>query len=121
LRELLPGEPITLVVGIARDKDARAMLAALVPLAARVILTAFDNPRAADPTALRVALPVTSAPVEVARSAAEALALARTPAHTATICVAGSLFLVGDVLAVLRGRDNPCPIEKGAASMDCLF
>jgi hypothetical protein len=35
--------------------------------------------------------------------------------------VAGSLFLVGDVLAVLRGRDNPCPIEKGAASMDCLF
>jgi dihydrofolate synthase/folylpolyglutamate synthase len=121
LRELLPGEPITLVVGIARDKDAHAMLAALVPLAARVILTAFDNPRAADPAALRAALPVTSAPVEVARSAAEALALARTPAHTATICVAGSLFLVGDVLAVLRGRDNPCPIEKGAASMDCPF
>jgi dihydrofolate synthase/folylpolyglutamate synthase len=121
LRELFPGEPITLVVGIARDKDARAMLAALVPLAARVILTAFENPRAADPETLRSMLPVTSAPVEVARSAAEALATARTPPTTATICVAGSLFLVGDVLAVLRGRDNPCPIEKGAASMDCLF
>ena len=121
LLELFPGEPITLVIGIARDKDARAMLAALVPLATRVVLTAFDNPRATPPEALREALPATSAPIDVAASATEALAMAHTSPRPSTVCVAGSLFLVGDVLGGLEGRDNPCPIEKPADSMDCLF
>ncbi len=121
LRELFPGQAITLVVGIARDKDAAAMLGALVPLAERVILTAFDSPRAAVPEALRAALPGTTAPVEVARSAAEALALALDARRTPIVCVAGSLFLVGEMLGALGGRDKPCSIEKGADSMESLF
>jgi dihydrofolate synthase/folylpolyglutamate synthase len=121
LRELFPGAAITLVVGVARDKDAAAMLGALVPLAGRVILTAFDNPRATAPEALRAALPATTATVEMAGSAAEALALALNARRTPVVCVAGSLFLVGDALGALQGRDIPCSIEKGADSMDRLF
>jgi hypothetical protein len=49
------------------------------------------------------------------------MAMAHTSPRASTVCVAGSLFLVGDVLAGLEGRDNPCPIEKPADSMDCLF
>jgi hypothetical protein len=35
--------------------------------------------------------------------------------HTPIVCVAGSLFLLGDVLTLLAGEpEKPCPIEKGA-------
>jgi hypothetical protein len=37
------------------------------------------------------------------------------------ICVAGSLFLIGDVLRYLAGSDKPCSLEKGAASMSLPF
>ena len=122
LRELFPGEAITLVVGVSRDKDLHGILGALAPVARRLILTGFGNPRAADPEALRACLPPTEAPVEMARSAAEALALALDARRTPIVCVAGSLFLVGDVLTALRGgRDNTCSIEKGADSMESLF
>src|SRR5207244_9724832 len=53
LRDFFGDAPVTLVVGILRDKDARAILAELAPLARRLILTASSNPRAADPAALR--------------------------------------------------------------------
>jgi dihydrofolate synthase/folylpolyglutamate synthase len=121
LRELFPGEAITLVAGVARDKDAAAMLGALVPLAERVILTPFDSPRASPPDVLRAALPATRATVELAGSVVEALALGLDAPRTPIVCVAGSLFLVGEVLGALEGRDKPCSIEKGADSMDCLF
>jgi folylpolyglutamate synthase/dihydropteroate synthase len=98
------------------------ILGALVPLAARVILTRASNARAADPSALRAAMPPTSARVDVAPSAAEALRMARAEGRTPAIVVAGSLFLVADVLTHLAGApDKPCPIEKGAASMESLF
>jgi len=122
LRALFSGERITLVIGASRDKDLRGILAPLVPLARRVILTGSSSPRAADPAALRAALPLTDARVETTESAAEALALALDAGGTPIVCVAGSLFLVGDVLTELAGtRDKPCPIEKGADSMGSLF
>jgi hypothetical protein len=45
----------------------------------------------------------------------------RTPG-TPIIGVAGSLFLIGDVLTLLHGEpDKPCSIEKGADSIERLF
>jgi hypothetical protein len=59
--------------------------------------------------------------VTTAQSAPEALDRA-VRVGTPVVCVAGSLFLVGDVLRHLGGEgDKPCPIEKGAASMKRLF
>jgi dihydrofolate synthase / folylpolyglutamate synthase len=115
LRELFGEAPITLVLAVSADKDAAAILGALVPLAARVVLAHGSSRRAADPRALRDALPPGSAPVEVAGSAAEALGVAMREPRTPIVCVAGSLYFVGDVLTLLAGEgDKPCPIEKSA-------
>ncbi len=122
LRDLFGATPLTLVAGIMRDKDAAGILAPLAPLARRIVLTTVATPRAAPPEALREALPPgVGARVEMAASVDEALALARDASATPTICVAGSLHLVGDTLARLFGRDKPCSIENGADSMDSLF
>ncbi len=121
LATFFPGKPVTLVLGISRDKDARAMLAALAPAARRVILAAASNPRAADPRALLPLVPAGVGTVLTARSVEEALAVGATEPRTPILCVAGSLFLVGEALRHLAGSDKPCPVEKGADSMGSLF
>ncbi len=121
LRETFGSATLTLVLGVSRDKDAGAMLAALAPLAQRVILTRAAVSRAADPETLRSLLPPAVPVVQVTASAAEALARATGPDATEVVCVAGSLFLVGEVLALLGGAGTPCPIESGAARMNSLF
>jgi dihydrofolate synthase / folylpolyglutamate synthase len=115
LRELFDERALTLVLGVSQDKDAAAMLAALVPLATRLVLTRASNSRAADPHALVAVLPPGSPPAEIAESPAQALGVAMQTPRTPIICVAGSLFLLGDVLTLLAGApDKPCPIEKSA-------
>jgi len=86
------------VIGVLADKDAGGILAALRPLAARVVLTASANPRAAPPEALR-ALLSPGLPVDVAPSPKAALATATAADPRGIVCVAGSLSLIGDVLA----------------------
>jgi len=98
LLEYFGGVAKTVIVGISADKDARGILGALLPVASRLILTRSSNARAADPSALRAALPPTPARVETAASAAQALELACSSSPTPIVCVAGSLFLVADVL-----------------------
>ena len=98
LRAYFPGRPVTFVIGVLADKDAGGILAALRPLAARVILTASANPRAAAPEALRALLPA-GARVDTARSPQDALAMAIAEDPHGIVCVAGSLSLIGDILA----------------------
>jgi dihydrofolate synthase/folylpolyglutamate synthase len=98
LRAYFPGRPVTFVIGVLADKDAGGILAALRPLAARVILTASANPRAAAPEALQALLPA-GARVDTARSPQDALAMAIAEDPHGIVCVAGSLSLIGDVLA----------------------
>jgi dihydrofolate synthase/folylpolyglutamate synthase len=98
LRAYFPGRPVTFAIGILADKDAGGILSALAPLAAGIVLTASGNPRAAPPETLRALLPA-GLPVEVAPSPSEALARATAEAAGGIVCVAGSLSLIGDVLA----------------------
>ena len=98
LRAYFPGRPVTFVIGVLADKDAGGILAALRPLAARVIFTAAANPRAATPEALRTLLPA-GARVDTARAPQDALAMAIAEDPRGIVCVAGSLSLIGDVLA----------------------
>jgi dihydrofolate synthase/folylpolyglutamate synthase len=105
LSAYFPGRPVTFAIGILADKDAGGILSALSPLAARIVLTASGNPRAAPPEALRALLPA-DLPVEVAPSPSEALARATAGAAGGIVCVAGSLSLIGDVLAAAAdGQD----------------
>ena len=105
LRAYFPGRPVTFVIGVLADKDAGGILGALRPLAARVILTASSNPRAAAPEALRALLPA-GARVDTARSPQDALARAIAEEPGGIVCVAGSLSLIGDVLAAAADRQD---------------
>ena len=75
LRAYFPGRPVTFVIGVLADKDAGGILAALLPLAARVILTA---PRTRAPPRPRRSGPCcpAGARVDAARSPQDALAMA---------------------------------------------
>ena len=105
LRAYFPGRPVNFVIGILADKDARGILDSLRPLAARMVLTASTNPRAAAPAALSALLP--GVRVEVAASPRDALARARPEEPDGLVCVAGSLSLIGDVLTA-EGDGSRC-------------
>jgi dihydrofolate synthase/folylpolyglutamate synthase len=122
LREHFPDRRLALVLAFSQDKDAAAMIAALAPLAARVVLTRAASARAADPAALLPLVPAGPRAVAIAASVAEALDLARRPPAPSVVCAAGSLFLVAEILTRLGGgADKPCPIEKAAATIESPF
>lgn len=108
------GRPVSLVVGINRDKDARAVLKPLLPIAHSLWATqAHDNPRALDPNALaRLAARRSAAALRfpeereflrVEPDLARALEQARATAagEGGVVCVTGSLNLVGQARAAL--------------------
>jgi len=94
----LGGPPPTLVFGAMRDKDVDGMLTVLLPAVGRVIVTRPSNPRAADPEALasRIRALQPSLAVEVVASPGDAVA--RAARTLALVVVAGSIFLLGDVM-----------------------
>jgi dihydrofolate synthase/folylpolyglutamate synthase len=103
LAAYFPGRRGTFVVGISADKDLAGILGALVPLANRMICTAANHPRAASPASLaghaRLAAGGARVRVETAPSPPEALRLALAEPDTPMVCVAGSLFMIGEILA----------------------
>jgi dihydrofolate synthase/folylpolyglutamate synthase len=97
-----PGRPLTLVLGTSLDKDLAGIARALVPAAARVILTVSSHPRSASLDQLRAALPTPAPPTEAIADLRAALdrAAALTPPG-GLICITGSLFLVADARELL--------------------
>jgi dihydrofolate synthase/folylpolyglutamate synthase len=89
-----------------KDKDARGMLCALAPRAARFHLTRAETPRAADPVELAAVASraVPHVAVETHGNARDALrqAIDGGPAE-AVVCAAGSIFLIGELRAALVG------------------
>lgn len=98
--------PPVLLFGVLADKDAAEMLAALAPLAGRLVLTRPPHERARDPRELLPLLPPgTSAEIEPDPAAALDLALALARATGAdTVVVCGSIYLVGAARTTLRHR-----------------
>jgi dihydrofolate synthase/folylpolyglutamate synthase len=92
----------TLVFGAMADKDARGMLAELVPATARVICTTAHSPRAEGAAVLAgLASTVAGAgPVEIIED--PALALERARVLSRRVVVAGSIFLIGPLRGILR-------------------
>jgi len=103
---LHPSRPVELIFGVLADKDHEGMLAALAPAARRLHLVSPDSPRARDPASYLLAAEGRGAEVDVHRSLPEALACAREAARDgALVCVAGSLYLVGEARSLLGGDD----------------
>jgi len=101
--------PVTLVVGILDDKPHRDMLAALLPVCRRVIFTQARNERALPAETLCEAA---GGPIDddamIEPDVGKALAAARQMvAPFETICVAGSLYVVGEAKEALEREGFP--------------
>ena len=94
----LGGRPPALVFGAMRDKDVHGMLRVLLPAVGQLIVTRAANTRSADPEMLaadaRAIAPALA--VSVVASPADAMAAAWTASPR--VVVAGSIFLLGDVM-----------------------
>lgn len=99
--------PLTLIFGAMADKDLDEIAAALFPAAGELILTRPANPRAATLDALRqlATRHFSHKQPNFAASPVEALRMAEqfTPPN-GIICVTGSLYLIGEVQHLNRGR-----------------
>ncbi len=107
LRQLVPGRRIFLVLGILGDKDVDTYLGLVLPPAlpgvTRVFTSRPDNPRAmgVDELARRVAAVSPALPVTVTPDVGAALRAAYAAAGPDdVVCVAGSLYQVGQARAV---------------------
>jgi dihydrofolate synthase/folylpolyglutamate synthase len=92
-----------LVFAAMRDKDVTGMFAALLPAVSRLVVTRASNARSADPDALaeRARTLAPGLPVSIEPLISDALAEAWR--HSPRIVVAGSIFLLGDVLKLVDG------------------
>ncbi len=106
----LAGRVITLVVGILDDKPYKAMLKSLLTPVNRVILTRAKIDRALDPRKLYEAAKNLKPDVAIISDVARAIknAVETTPRHGA-ICIAGSLYVVGEAKeAFEKGLISAC-------------
>ena len=95
-------KPCVLLFGAMADKAVEAMAAELFPLATAVVLTAPRMPRAASPASVRARVGAVGRDVRLAPAVGPALQLARRLAGPrGLVVVAGSLYLVGAVKALL--------------------
>jgi dihydrofolate synthase/folylpolyglutamate synthase len=94
---------LPLVCAVMRDKDAAGILQPLAHVVSAIVATRASNPRSADPPELAaIAHEVApDLPIEIEAAPRDALAAAwrRSP----RIVVAGSIFLLGDVMTALGG------------------
>jgi len=94
LRDAFPRHKVRFVLGVMADKDARAIVHPLLPLASAVEVTRAPSARALEPRAL--ARLVHGVPARVHEDVAAALAAARSEVRpNEVVCVTGSLALVG--------------------------
>jgi dihydrofolate synthase/folylpolyglutamate synthase len=104
LAETLPGflhgRPLTLVLSVLDDKDAAAMLGALLGQCERVVFCANANPRALSPATLQsLAAQVGAVEGHLEADPHRALALGRELAGPGgVVLAAGSIYLVADLL-----------------------
>jgi dihydrofolate synthase/folylpolyglutamate synthase len=104
---IYPGRRLVALFAASRDKDQRAMLAALFERAAHVVLTETPRTRNAPVGALLAVAEgiATAPPREAIASPEDALARAREIAGSGDlILVTGSLYLVGAMRDLLRER-----------------
>ncbi len=105
LAELHPGRPVELVFGVLADKDHAGMLRALAPAVRRLHLVAPATPRARPSTDVYAHAQVLGVVADRHAGLADALRCAREAASDgALVCVAGSLYLVGEARALLTER-----------------
>jgi dihydrofolate synthase/folylpolyglutamate synthase len=102
--EVCHPERPALVIGVMRDKDIEGILTALLPRVSSVVATAAPTPRAIPARDLAARISAIGAPAPVRTEPDPAAAVEQALATSRTVCVAGSIFLVGAVRDALRRR-----------------
>jgi dihydrofolate synthase / folylpolyglutamate synthase len=98
---------VTLVLGVMRDKDAAAMLSAVLPYCAVLVCTTPPSPRALPAEALAalassLCAGLPAAPDRIVAIADPAEALAHACQDAKRVVAAGSIFLIGPLRGILR-------------------
>jgi dihydrofolate synthase/folylpolyglutamate synthase len=110
LDERYPDRPLTLILGIAQDKDVEQMVRILARRASLLIATASHHPRAASAGRIVAAAEALEPPVPhiaTAAGVAQALDLAQSSAPESLICATGSLYVVAEAREALGlGRSD---------------
>jgi len=100
-----------LLFGAMIDKDAAGILASLAPHVAAVVATKPRVLRAADDWQIAATAHALGLAAEIEADPACALEKARALAGpSGLVLVSGSLYLVGEVSALLSGRAAPGPV-----------
>jgi len=111
VRTLAKDRPVVIVFGAMKDKDLPSMLAQLRAMDVPVIFSAIDWHRAAPPTQLAAAF---GGAADTADSAAAAISRARERAGAnGIVLVCGSLYLVGEAIALSRARERTRVASRG--------
>ena len=96
---ICPFERAVLVIGVSGDKDIAGIARELAPPFDKVIVTRSRHPRAMEQSAVMTEFIKHGAEVKTAEGIPSALALAADIAGSdGLVCVAGSLFVVGEAL-----------------------
>ena len=100
LAAALPERPFVGVVSILDDKDAAAMLRALLPRCATLVCTAAPSPRALSPATLASLVAQLGAAAEIVPAPRSAVARAQAIAGPeGAVIVTGSIYLVAELLS----------------------
>lgn len=95
------GRPVTIILGLLANKDAKGVLEAFAPLSPRLIVTGFAADAAANPLDLAKIAKSAGLFAEIASDVSDAVALATSgDGPSAHILICGSLYLAGEVLAL---------------------
>jgi dihydrofolate synthase/folylpolyglutamate synthase len=106
LPEWLDGRELVTVVSILDDKDAAAMLQALIPYTTHIVCTTNANPRALPPATLQsLARQLGFEAVSTERDPRAALAAARERSGSdGAVLATGSIYLIADLLRPVGAR-----------------
>ena len=101
LHDVFPGG-LPIVLGVMDDKDVDGIVSALLPHATRIVCTAPATPRAIPPAELAARVRRLAGPMPVTDIVHPGDALAAARREAGTVCVTGSIFLVGELLSASR-------------------
>ena len=97
-------ERATIILAVLRDKNAKAMIDALTPIASRFLLPHIQSERAEPPAELAVLIKENNLEFETFASTSEAISAAtKLPQR---ILITGSLHFAGEAIATLRGEPD---------------
>jgi len=96
------GKKFTFIIGMQKNKETGKFIRIIRPSASRFIAVSSSNPYAASKKFVAEQVIACGGKAVIARDIRKAIILAKK--HEDPICIAGSLYLAGDVLRILGNR-----------------